>query len=228
MLKTVAYDSILPENVRGYINSKISIPLIIKNREKMLSADIQLLYDPDQLEFIDVKKTALTHNFYLIFNILPGGKIKIAMYILEPIKLNGEFIRLEFMIINKKKTDITTLKVTSLRINSLMPVSDQTTVLMLDKGNIKKAIDVKNIPNPFNPVTKIYYQNIASGHGQLIIYDMLGKQVRHFDLGYIAPGVHELFWDGRDNNGKELASGVYFVKFICEKEIRINKMIKLK
>lgn len=85
-----------------------------------------------------------------------------------------------------------------------------------------------NQPNPFNPTTDIIYKNVTAGEGKLFIYDMLGKAVRTFDLGYLSPGAHEQFWDGKDENGIELASGVYFVKFICEKDMNINKMIKLK
>ena len=57
---------------------------------------------------------------------------------------------------------------------------------------------------------------------------MMGKMVRSFDLGFLPVGNHELSWDGKDCNGIELVSGVYFVKFICEKEVKIKKMIKLK
>jgi hypothetical protein len=231
--KNVSYERntlvpILPKRIIGIINSIIPIPLYLSNQKKVLSADIHISYDPEQLEFIDIKKTDLNKDFYLIFNVLPEGSIKIAMYTHKPVTINGKMIRLEFKGINKKKTNVTQLRLTSFRLNNLLPVSDETTVIFVEKGNLNPAIELSNQPNPFNPDTKIIYKNYTSGHGQLKIYDMLGKEVRDFDLGYLSPGVHELFWDGRDNRGIELTSGVYFMKFICGKDMKINKMIKLK
>jgi len=224
---TMVSGSILPKHLIGLDQKKLAIPIFI-NHENVLSVDIQVEYDSEQLKFVDIKKTRLSTDFCMIHNVLPDGKIKIAMYTTDPAKLDGDLIRLIFIGINKKKTNRTHLAVSLFRVNNLMPTSGKTTILFVDKKNINTAIELTNQPNPFNPTTKIYYQNYEPGNGKLVIYDMLGKEVRRFDLGYLAPGVHEQFWDGKDNNGVELSSGVYFMKFACGKNIKINKMVKLK
>jgi len=161
--------------------------------------------------------TELTKTFILEHNTEPLGRLRIALYTTEPINFNGEIIRLDFKGINKSKTNFTRLQLITMRINDARFNPEETTILMVDRKNLNLVVELSNQPNPFNPATNIIYKNVTAGAGKLIIYNMLGAAVRTFDLGYQTPGVHEQFWDGTDNAGIELASGVYFVKFICEK-----------
>ena len=226
--KSVPVGSILPGSITALIGSRISIPLRVHKQADVISADIQILYDPQQLEFIDVKKSEFTNGFTLFYNNQPAGQLKIAIYTAKPVNIDGVIIRLEFKAINRKKTGFTELDLSSFQVNSYTPVSDRSVIYIVDKRSYQIPVELSNQPNPFNPTTTIIYQNSIAGHGQLVIYDIMGKVVRSFDLGRLPAGVHELLWDGRDESGIELASGVFYVKFICEKEVKINKMIKLK
>lgn len=65
-------------------------------------------------------------------------------------------------------------------------------------------------PNPFNPRTTIQYGVAARGPARLALYDVRGRRVRLLlDLPDLAPGVYRAVWDGRDDQGREVASGVY-------------------
>lgn len=227
-IEKVADGSLLPATIFGCNNLRISIPIRLNNEPDVNSAEMRIRYDPEQLEFIDIKTTELSKNFEIVFNVEPQGMLRIAMYTTSPASLNGEFIHLAFKITNKKRERSTILHLAAFRINDLYPVSDQTRIIIGDKRHLEIQNILTNQPNPFNPTTTIIYQNSVSGQAKLVIYDMLGKEVRSFDLGYLEAGVHELFWDGKDNNGIDLTSGIYFIKFNCEKKILINKMIKLK
>jgi hypothetical protein len=73
-----------------------------------------------------------------------------------------------------------------------------------------------NYPNPFNSGTTIKFdvpENIP-GHQKikLIIYNTLGQEVRNLFDGTVDGGVHEIYWDGRDEGNAQLASGLYFVR----------------
>jgi hypothetical protein len=70
-----------------------------------------------------------------------------------------------------------------------------------------------NYPNPFNASTAIAYQLPASGYASLIVYDVLGRKVRTLVEGYREAGSHTALWNGQDDRGKELKSGVYFCVF---------------
>ena len=72
-----------------------------------------------------------------------------------------------------------------------------------------------NYPNPFNPETWISYQLAESAEVTLTIYDMNGQLVRHFTIGHQAAGVYQsrnraAYWDGRNQLGEFVASGLYF------------------
>jgi hypothetical protein len=73
----------------------------------------------------------------------------------------------------------------------------------------------QNYPNPFNPSTDIRYQ-IADGrssiHTTLKIYNVLGQEMKTLMDGEKEPGYYSVEWDGRDDWGREVASGVYFYR----------------
>ncbi|MCJ7578276.1 MAG: T9SS type A sorting domain-containing protein, partial [candidate division Zixibacteria bacterium] len=77
----------------------------------------------------------------------------------------------------------------------------------------------QNYPNPFNPVTKIHYvvggrQTKAADnsftHTTLKIYNILGQKVRTLVDEPKRAGSYEVIWDGKDDQGKDVASGIYF------------------
>ena len=72
-----------------------------------------------------------------------------------------------------------------------------------------------NYPNPFNPETWIPYQLTESAHVRIWIYDVLGHLVRELDLGEQPAGnylsrQHAAYWDGQNDRGEVVSSGVYF------------------
>ena len=74
---------------------------------------------------------------------------------------------------------------------------------------------LQNYPNPFNPETWIPYQLAEAGDVALTIYDAQGGLVRQLDLGHQAAGFYTnrtqaAHWDGKNQSGETVASGVYF------------------
>ena len=67
-----------------------------------------------------------------------------------------------------------------------------------------------NYPNPFNPATTIRFALDRSRPIRLDIYDTAGQRLRTLAAGTLAPGYHQVVWDGRDGSGFNAASGVYF------------------
>jgi flagellar hook assembly protein FlgD len=66
-----------------------------------------------------------------------------------------------------------------------------------------------NRPNPFNPATVIPFELPAEGHVVLEIYDVRGRLVRRLLAERLPAGFHAVTWDGRDQVGHGVASGVY-------------------
>ena len=80
-----------------------------------------------------------------------------------------------------------------------------------------------NYPNPFNPETWIPYQLAGPAEVTLTIYDMNGKLVRQLAVGHQAAGMYQnrsraVYWDGRNQLGEPLASGLYFYSLTVRSE----------
>jgi hypothetical protein len=70
----------------------------------------------------------------------------------------------------------------------------------------------QNSPNPFNPVTTIKYATSKPGHVTLRIYNVQGALVKTLADKHVDAGDHEVSWDGRNQSGKPVTSGVYYAK----------------
>lgn len=83
----------------------------------------------------------------------------------------------------------------------------------------------QNFPNPFNPQTVIRYHLPEIAKVSLKIYDITGKEVFTILNRTELPGTYSFIWQGQDNNGKILPSGIYLCKFQTEKTLQIRKMV---
>ena len=87
---------------------------------------------------------------------------------------------------------------------------------------------IGNYPNPFNPETTIQYSLPVASNLRVDIYNNKGQRVRTLiDREYPA-GKHKVLWNGRDNNGQSVSSGIYFYKMVTGDYVSVKKMILLK
>jgi hypothetical protein len=86
----------------------------------------------------------------------------------------------------------------------------------------------QNQPNPFNPETKISYNLPQGCEVSLTIYDILGRRVKTLFEGYQNAGIHSLLWNGRDDEGRQLSSGVYFYRLQAGELNQTRKMALVK
>jgi hypothetical protein len=87
---------------------------------------------------------------------------------------------------------------------------------------------MQNYPNPFNPTTTITYTLPERTPLRLGVYDLLGREVRTLFIGEANPGAHSIEWDGTDDGGRVLASGLYVCRLQTGDGIRVMKMLLLK
>jgi hypothetical protein len=83
----------------------------------------------------------------------------------------------------------------------------------------------QNYPNPFNPTTTIHFTLPKSEETHLAIYDILGRRVRTLIEGVTSHGVHEITWDGADDMGKVVPTGIYFYKLQAGTQSETKKLI---
>lgn len=83
----------------------------------------------------------------------------------------------------------------------------------------------QNYPNPFTSTTAIPYNLNKQSDIHVTIYDILGRVVRKFSISFQSAGPHYILWDGRNNLGEKVASGVYFYRLKADGESQVKKMI---
>jgi hypothetical protein len=76
----------------------------------------------------------------------------------------------------------------------------------------EKTVLSQNYPNPFNPSTEIAFTLEQDGHVSLIIYDLLGREIRTLLDKTMTQGSYTVTWDGRGAFGADLPSGIYFYR----------------
>jgi hypothetical protein len=91
------------------------------------------------------------------------------------------------------------------------------------------AMQISSIyPNPFNLSTAIEFTLLNSDKMSLIVYSVTGQKVRELVSGNLTAGKHTAFWDGRDDVGRPVSSGVYLTRLSTGQTEAMRRMVLLK
>jgi hypothetical protein len=90
------------------------------------------------------------------------------------------------------------------------------------------AVLHRNWPNPFNPKTRISFTLSEPGPVELSIFDIQGRKLRTLAAGLLAAGSHDFDWDGRDESGTGLSSGLYQARLKSESGRQSRSMLLLR
>ncbi len=97
-----------------------------------------------------------------------------------------------------------------------------------DNVDMINSLTINNYPNPFNPETTISFNNPESGKVSLSVYNIKGQLVKTLIDEETPAGTHSLVWNGKDERGKNVASGIYFTKIKTVNSIQTKKMLLMK
>ena len=86
----------------------------------------------------------------------------------------------------------------------------------------------QNYPNPFNPVTTIRFDVPKESHVQMDVYNILGQRIRTLVNGTMQPGFHSVSWNGTNDMGKPLASGMYIYRIHSSEFTAVKKLVLMK
>ena len=86
----------------------------------------------------------------------------------------------------------------------------------------------QNYPNPFNAGTQITFGLPTGSDVRIEIYSITGQKVSTLADGYFEAGSYNIIWNGFDEHGQSLASGVYFYRLTAGSEVRSMKMTLMK
>ncbi|MBI1924246.1 hypothetical protein HYR99_08340 [Candidatus Poribacteria bacterium] len=104
---------------------------------------------------------------------------------------------------------------------------------VLPRPKPKDSQLLQNYPNPFNPETWIPYQLAKAAHVRISIYEPSGRLVRTLDLGHRQAGFYTsraeaAYWDGRNETGERVSSGLYFYQLQTDHFSAMRRMVIMK
>jgi len=112
--------------------------------------------------------------------------------------------------------------------NESAPASFEPPTVVGDDVTPQSFALYQNVPNPFNPETLIRYDVPTGGGGvTLLVFDVSGRLVRTLVNGMEPAGQRTVRWDGTNDGGDRVASGIYFYRMIAPRYVEKRKMVLL-
>ena len=111
----------------------------------------------------------------------------------------------------------------------VIEASEQTKLNNVTETLIPETFSLsQNYPNPFNPETRISFSIPEKGFVKLSIYNIIGSEVKNLINNELDKGIYHVSWNGKDNYGKDVSSGVYLYKLEFNNSSIVKKMNLIK
>jgi len=103
------------------------------------------------------------------------------------------------------------------------------TSIGLISGHITSEFSLaQNYPNPFNPVTTIQFGLKEAGPAEVAVYSIEGRKIATLVNEFMEAGTYQVQWDGKDQQGNPVSSGIYIYQLKAERQRMVNKMVLAK
>lgn len=211
--KSTAYSGDLAYGSLKGEEDVVKVPIRLSNASMVISAQLEFEV-PENVEVVGFE-TRLPEGWISVENI-ENGKIAVAMAGVEELK-DGDIAVISFRLNDKEQQF--TLK------GSAQLNYGQVVLQDLSVRQIPGSYDIsQNYPNPFNPTTKINFQVPENQRVSLTIYDMLGKKVKTLVNEVKDAGYYSVEWNGTNEYGTQVTSGVYFYRIEAGSFVTSKKM----
>ena len=219
--------TVTPSDISAFPGEEATLSVRIDNGDGVFSAGMTLHYDLAVLEVVDVTPTDLTAGYLIAYKGTEEG-VKIGLAGGRPLRGEGSIVDVRFRV----------LPTVGLNASSEIALSG----LKLNEGRIPAAWKSarfavplpqtfavsQNYPNPFNPRTSLKYELPVDARVRIKVYSIAGQVVRELvDEGQKA-GYYTVSWDGRDDFGRQVASGIYLCRVQAGAFQAMKKMVILK
>ncbi|MFQ6094303.1 MAG: cohesin domain-containing protein, partial [bacterium] len=225
--------------VRGSPGEEIAVPVTLTNWGEAVNTIIfSLDYDSTLFSYRSAGLTPLTEGYLFAVNATEQGKLHVAMAGVKGVTEGGDILRIVFEITSSEQ------KQGSSELTFSTATANDRKVAHLTSGEVVfKELEVpsplpeafelsQNYPNPFNPTTTIRYavpKKFADGvKVNLKIFNIEGQMVRSLVNEDRAPGFYSVVWDGKNDRGEWVSSGLYFYAVSVGEFKATRKMIFLK
>ncbi len=218
----------LPKNVRGLV----SVPVQIKATAPVSGLQFSFKLDSRRFLVAQPNVTELSQNMSVAIH-AAGDEVRVMLYSLtgEPLSVNeGTILQVPVTIAEPLERE-EELKITAAmagtvgggKLQTQFGASDELVATAPESFTL-----LQNNPNPFNMTTKITYEVPSLQQGtaniRLMVYNAQGQEVRILVDQRRNPGRYTVNWDGRDDAGNYVSSGVYFYKMTADNVVLTKKL----
>ena len=234
MLDDFGGDSCAPADITGprngslkvnsYDDQSLEISIELDDVRNVYSAGVTVRYDPQAMTVADVFGTPAISGWLSEHGTTAPGELKLSLAGASVPSESGSLITVSFDVVSAdavRQLDITRFELNGGRMKATV-------------RNLPKAFALlQNYPNPLNPETWIPYQLSEPADVSITIYRMTGQMVRRLELGSMMPGHYvdksrAAYWDGRNESGERVSSGIYFYRLQTGRDSSIRKMTAVK
>lgn len=218
----------LPE-AHGISGETITVPVTVDTIQLLSGGDISISYDQKVLRLVDISSDT---GAILLSSVQQSGTVRIAFAAYDSMR-SKTIARIQFHIIADEASPLVFD-----RVNLYGPDALSLTTRYTDGSFGSWAMKPKfsalaqNFPNPFNPETWIPYQLSEDNIVTIRIFNTSGALIRELDLGHKPAGFYvsrdrAAYWDGRNECGEKVASGIYFYSIHAGDLAAVKKMVVL-
>jgi len=197
-------------------NGVVTLPLVVANAKGITS-----IYAEAELGQLEIGKvTSRLPEGWIVSTSTENGRVRIAAAGLSPIS-DGIFATIEVKV-NNKETAVSV--VGNAKLNDELSSSLNAKVREIPS---EFALS-QNYPNPFNPTTTIKFAIANDARVNLVVYDMLGQKVRTLIDNEQEAGYYSVRWDGTNDFGSKVSSGIYIYRLQAGNFVQTMKMNLMK
>ncbi len=221
----------------------LSAPLLVElNNANAAIKGIQFNLDDGAEDYLTIESVHGVDrgaDFTFVANEVDGKSMVLGVNFngLEIEAGTGAVLQIQFMIAANAPLGEFTLSTTDLIVATeggiAIPSNGQDYTFPLTTG-VEEELELptsfkldQNYPNPFNPTTTISYSVPEASEIQVGIYNLLGQEIRSLAFGEHQPGVYNAMWDGLNENGVRVDSGVYLYRMISSNGYSATKKLVL-
>ncbi len=214
---------------RDYIYAGYSgeIPLWLDLSTEAGAVQFTIEYDPEEVIINDITPGEMISNLNLEYNDMTG-EIRGVIYTYSFTEFGpamGELVNLDIDIIGDNIDPASVVRLTDFEIVTVDAYRLNVDVI----GELPIAYELyQNYPNPFNAKTTISFDLPYNSVVQVVVYNVLGQEIKEIQSGYLNAGHHQMIWDGTGSDGEEVTSGVYFYRVSADDFNKTKKMLLVK
>ncbi|MDZ7821593.1 MAG: two-component regulator propeller domain-containing protein [Candidatus Marinimicrobia bacterium] len=212
---------------------QIEVPLILTNGDNILSFEGTAEFSPEDLRYDEIIWSDCMSDFTIEMN-YQEGVLEFAGAGTVPDGEEEIFATLKFTVKETFSADSTEIALTRLRWNEEPIIGNvASAVFRKSVGTVNPDIPgtftlSQNYPNPFNPTTTLQYGIPEASDVDLMIFDVTGRKIKSWQISSQQAGWHEVIWNGTNQSGQQVSTGVYIYCLRAGDFVDTKKMVFMK